>query len=368
MTLAANARRPRAVVLGVTIAVALLAAGWLGGRPGRDGPPLDPRSDAPLGTSALVELLRQSGASIELSTGLPTGAEQVSLVLRDRLDPEQRLELMAWARRGGTLVVADPSSALAPPEADQGSDRADGVIARGDCTISALAEIGDVAGGSPVRFAPADADQVCFASEGRAFVVAHPVGAGHVVAVGGAAFATNALLGRADNAVLAVTLLAPAVGTTVRFVDPPLLTGGGDKTLADLVPIGVKRGLLQLALAFVLYAVWRAIRLGHPVPEGQPVVVAGSALVSAIGHLLERTRAPGPAAERLREGLRKHLRRTLAVPSEAPLATLAEIAAARTGMSIEPVLLALDDRAVTTDAELVAVARAVASLHEEVSR
>ena len=367
MAVAARARVPRGAVVGLCVAGSLLLAALVGGRPGRDGPPLDPRSDGPLGTSALVSLLDGLGAQVDLSGGVPGPADDVALLLQDRLDEEQRDDLATWVRDGGTLVVLDPSSALTPPVVEQGLSFAAGAIAPGACSIRALAAVGDVDGGAAVLYAAAESDQICFGYRNKgAFVVTHEVGAGQVVAVGGAAFVTNDLLGHRDNAVLAVTLLAPMAGTTVRFVEAPVPAGGGDKTLGDLVPAGVKRALLQLAVAFVLYALWRAVRLGQPVPERQPVEVAGSELVGAIGRLLSRTRAPGAAAETLREGLRRSLRARLGIPVDAPTTTLAELTAARTGLALTDVLVAVDERAVTTDAELVAVARAVASIYEEV--
>jgi hypothetical protein len=130
----------------------------------------------------------------------------------------------------------------------------------------------------------------------------------------------------------------------------------------------VKRALLQLAVAFVLYALWRAVRLGRPVREDQPVEVAGSELVAAVGRLLERTHAPGAAAETLRAELRRALRARLGVPPSADVHQLAAVVAARSGADVDRVLAAIDDRPVTTDAELVTVARAVSSIHQEVLR
>lgn len=152
----------------------------------------------------------------------------------------------------------------------------------------------------------------------------------------------------------------------MRFVEPPIPAGGGDKTLADLVSPGVKRGLLQVAVAFVLYAIWRAIRLGQPVAEDQPVDVASSELVGAIGRLLERTNAPGPVAEMLRSDLRRTLPARLGVPNEAPVSVLVDITASRTGLAIDTVRSAVGEQPVTSEAELVTVARAVASIHQEV--
>ena len=360
-------RVPRGAVVGVLVGAGLLLVAYAGGRPGEDGPPLDPRSDGPLGTSALVSLLERLDADVELSVGLPTGDDDVALLLRDRLSEAQADDLEAWVQAGGTLVVTDPASPFTPTVAgpDLALDPQD--LEPGTCSIDALASLDEVAGGSPARYEVGEGDDLCFGdrSEG-AFVVARASGRGDVVAVGGAAFATNELLDEADNAVLAATLLAPEPGERVRFVDAPLPAGGGDRTLGDLVPAGVKRALAQLAAAFALYALWRSIRLGRPVPEDQPVDIASSELVAAIGRLLGRTRSPGAAADTLREELRRTLRTRLGVPVDAPARTLAEITAARTGASVDAVLHAVDDRPVATDDELVALARAVAAIHQEV--
>lgn len=364
-----SVRSPRGALIVGAVVLALLVAALVGGRPGRDGPPLDPRSDGPLGTSALVAVLRELGAQVDLSAGLPDPADEVALLLSDRLDADQRQRLVEWVRTGGTLVVTDPGSPLAPPPASSGLEESLEVIVPGDCSIDALADLGEIDTGAGIQLAASEADDICFGDRrDGAFVVVSSVGAGAVVAVGGAAFVTNELVGEADNALLAVTLLAPTAHTNVRVVEAPLPAGGGDRSLSDLVPAGVKRALAQLAVAFLLYSAWRSIRLGKPVADIQPVEVAGSALVRAIGRMLARTRAPGVAAEWLRAGLRRRLRTRLAVPPEVPASTLAEIASARTGVSLDVALVAVGEQAVTTDPELVAVARAVASIHEELSR
>lgn len=367
MTAVARVRPPRAAVIGALVFGGLLVAAVAGGRPGRDGPPLDPRSDGPLGTSALVSLVDGLGGAVELSPGLPDATDEVALLLQDRLDEGQARSVMQWVRAGGVLVVTDPFSALTPPFAGELIDDAQ-TVEPGRCTIAALDGIGPVEGGAAVRFEVGPEVDQCFGSADGAFVVTRDEGRGTLVAVGGAAFLTNELLDERDNAVLAAALLAPGGGATVRFVDPPLPAGGGDKTLADLVPAGVDRALVQLAVAFVLYAVWRAIRLGHPVHEDQPVEIAGSELVAAIGRLLSRTQSPGAAADTLRGELRRALRSRLGVPPSADPRTLAGVVAARTGIEADRVLEAIDDRPVTTDAELAVIARAVASIHQEVLR
>jgi hypothetical protein len=345
---------------GGLLAVALLGGGHT------DGPPLDPRSDGPLGTSALVSLLEGLGADVELSVGLPDEGDDVALILSDRLDEQQTADVQAWVEAGGTLVVTDPLSSFVPVQSLP-SDEVDAEeLDRGICTVPALGGVEVVEAAAPARYDTALARSSCLGSRDFAFVVVTPIGAGTVAAVGGADFATNDRLDEADNAVLAAGLLAPQSGTTVRFVDAPIPAGGGDKTLYDLVSDGVRRAGLQLGLAFIVYALWRAVRLGRPVREVQPVEIAGSELVAASGRLLERGRAPGEAAEVLRADLRRDLRTRLGVGPDVSPAELAALVAERSGVDPHDASAAIDDHAVTDDDELVAVARAVASVQQEV--
>ena len=110
------------------------------------------------------------------------------------------------------------------------------------------------------------------------------------------------------------------------------------------------------------------MRLGRPVPETQPVEIAGSELVGAAGRLLERGRASGPSAEVLRARLRRALAARLGVPPSAPPATLRQVVVERTGADPALVEAAVGEHPVTSDDELVAVARAVATIHQEVLR
>ena len=348
------------------IGIGLLGVLFLQGSP-EDHPALDPRSDEPDGTSALVALLEELGTEVELSVGLPATRDDVALVLSDRLDDAQTEDVLAWTRAGGTLVVTDPASSLSPP-AFPAPSSGEEPVSRGICTIGALEGVDEVDAGVAHRYDTGQAHSSCLGSRDFAFVVARDEGQGDVVAIGGPDFATNERLGQVDNAVLAAALLAPSRGTTVRFVDAPLPAGGGDKTLADLVSDGVRRGGLQLGIAFLVYAAWRAVRLGRPVLETQPVEIAGSELVGAAGQLLERGRAAGPSAEVLRARLRRALVARLGLPPSAPPVAVRQIVVERTGA--DPVLVeaALGERPVTSDEELVAVARAVATIHEEVLR
>jgi hypothetical protein len=163
-------------------------------------------------------------------------------------------------------------------------------------------------------------------------------------------------------------LVAPQEGTRLLVLEPGALAGSstGRRSLRELVPAGAWRAILQLAVAFVLYAVWRSRRLGRPVPEPAPSPIAGSELVAATGTLLDRSRSPGHAADLLRRDLRRFLGDHLGVPPDMPADVLAAVAAERTGVDQAVLHAALSGPPVTDDKELAALAATIDRIREEV--
>ena len=126
------------------------------------------------------------------------------------------------------------------------------------------------------------------------------------------------------------------------------------------------RAILQLAVAFVVYAVWRSRRLGRPVPEPAPSPIAGSELVAAVGTLLDRSRSPGHAADLLRRDLRRFLGDHLGVPPDTPADVLATLAAERTRIDPAALQAALGGPPVTDDQQLAALAATIDRIRQEV--
>ena len=336
-----------------------------------DGPPLDPRSTGDLGTRALVLLLRDLGARVDLADTVPGAAHETALLLADDLDDARAREVRSWVRAGGTLVVADPRSELIPSVPERAArpglfdTTADDLLSR-DCDLPALRDVARVDPSGGVLFPPAPGAVGCFRRGDASFLVSVPLGGGTIVALGGPGALVNHVIGRADNAVLAAALLAPRAGTTVAFLRPPP-PGGGRRTLVDLVSARVKGGLWQLVVAFGVLALWRSRRLGRPVAERQPVELAGSELVVAVGNLLQAAKRRDHAAELLRRDLRVHLTRGLALRPDAPPETIAAAASARTGLDEARLRAALGDDAVGDEAALVAYAQDVDVIRQEVT-
>ena len=365
-----------AVALGLALVVAVA------GRGPEEGNPLDPASPGPLGTKGLVEVLRGLGGRVSVSADWPGAGTETALLLSDDLTPERRQGVLDWVGRGGTLVVADPSSGVTEVE-PVGSTRIgllDAEIER-RCAVAALGDVGRVSAPGGVVFkVPEDpgspggpgspgagAARACFPRNDGAWLLVQPLGAGTVVRLGGASVLVNQELGKADNAVLLASLLVPAEGTAVQVLQPPL-PGGGTAGLGDLIAPRVRLALWQLVVAFVLLALWRARRLGRPVAEPQPVQLPGAELVVAVGNLLQRAKGRGQAAGLLTDDLRRTLAERLGLPSSAPADQVADAVAARTGIPRERALRALTQATPRDEAELVALSQAVDTVRREVTR
>lgn len=363
-------RRALPVVL---LAAAVVIIG-LAGRNGRaGGDPLDPRSTEPLGTRALVLLLEHFGADVKITGEMPP-AGGTALLLQDRLGEGGTARLHNWVAGGGTLIVADPSSSFAPRlERDRGDlfavgDTQHATLSVGEgCGLPAIAGVRRVSAPGAAGFRVRAGSIGCFRAGGGSYLVARQVGTGTVVALGGAAPFTNDRLDDVDDAALALALVAPQRGATVHLLEPSA-PGSGRQKLRDLVSRRVKDGLWQLLIAFVVFALWRARRLGRPQLEPQPVDIAGSELVIAVANLLQQGRRRGAAAAMLRSQLRRTLVERFGVARDAPAETLAVATAARAGVDADVVRRALAAGDPADDAELVELARSIEALRDEVTR
>ncbi len=351
----------------LALVVVVVAGVVLIGRPAGSGPPLDPSSTGPLGTAALVALLDELGAEVDVGNAAPGPDDQVALVLADDLDDAGRAQLVSWTQAGGTLVVADPQSVLHPFPVKEapGLGLLPAPVDR-SCDLPALASVAEVAPPTgSVAYDLVPGSTGCYRQGGGAYLAAATEGDGVVVAVGGAGLFTNQAIGDADNAVLAAALLAPRPGTGVAFLRPPV-PGSGGEGLAELVGDNVKAVLAQLGLAFVVYALWRARRLGRPVVERQPVELEASELVVAVGRLLQQARHHDEAARLVGDDLRRRLADRLGLGPDASAEQVAEVAARRSGIPVERVRATMAPPPLDDADALVAHAQRVEAVHQEV--
>jgi hypothetical protein len=354
---------PWLLVLGGLVVVAILV-----GAPNQsDGEPFDPSSTTSNGTKALVELVESFGATVDVTSFVPSDRADVAVLFADALDDDDRARVDRWVRGGGTLVVTDPFSDFAPSVA--GATGAFGVTPTLDadvCDIGELADLTVLDPGDAARYDASGSDATCFGDGNEAFVALDDLGEGRVVSVGGGDLFTNGRLGEADNAPLASRLLVPSGATDVAILQPGEEEGSGDRSLADVMALGTRLALVQLLAAFGVYAWFRARRLGAPVPEPQPVDIAGSELVLAVGQLLQQTKNPSRAAALLRADLRRRVGERLGLPVDMPAAAMAEVVVVRTAIDPHAVRQTMVDSPVATDAELLDLAQTIETVRQEI--
>jgi hypothetical protein len=341
----------------VVLAVALLGVAVVtSGTQNDTGKPLDPTSTDGLGTRALIDLVETFGA--EVGDGLPGPETTTALILIDQLTPDQRDELRNWVRDGGTLVVADPASALAP-ELPLGPEVVEDSIQSGSCTIDRLGGL-TLEAASFLLYPDRLSNDLCFTGERSAYLHSRQLGDGRVVALGGALAFTNQYLDEADNAVLAVELLLTEQSdrSTITVLYDPILTPGS-KSLADLIPVPARWTGVQLLVAFGVYVLWRSRRFGRPVAEPQPVELPGSLLVRASGELQRRSVGHVRADQVLRADFERQLRRRMKASPELPLDQLIPMVSEAGGLDPAIVARALVAPWASTRQELVDLMAAI---------
>lgn len=354
----------------VLIAVALVVVGVVSLRslPGDDR--LDPRSSEPSGTRALVLLLREVGADVQILERADGEGLDTMLVMVDDLDDAAARDLTDGSGPA-TILVTDFGGALAPEVHPAGMTALlDAPVLR-DCDVAALRDAETVRTGPAPFFVVPDGATGCYRSDELAWLVVQPDAESTTVVTGGAEWLTNARIRDEDNAQLAVALLAPRPGTRVGVVTPRPAVGGagraGRRTLTDLIPGSVRTAFVQLLVAFGFVVLWRARRLGKPLHEPSQVRLPASELVIAMGNLYHRTGARGRAAGLLREDLRRTLSRRLGSGRPEDSDALADAVAARSPtIARDDALDVIAGAAPASDDELVELAQRAEHLRSTV--
>jgi len=368
-------RRSRGIVVAV-LALAILGVVLAALRPTVRPEFLDPDSPGRQGTRALVEITRQHGTPVTVvrdasaaATRLQTQPDAVLVIARsDRLRPADLTTLRSTP--GDRLLIeptADTLDALAPGVVPAGSSS--GTFAPG-CPLPAATTAGQVGLiGSQVYDAPAGATK-CYLDGGRPNLVQESVAGSVVTVLGSGNPLTNERLTEDGNAALGMNLLGTRSSVIYLLPNPPP-PGTGRKSFTELVPFGVKLAVLQVVIAVVLVALWRARRLGPVVVEPLPVVVRSAEAVEGRARLYRARRAGDRAAMALRGGALERLTALLGMPKSAAAdpAKANEIVAgiaAHTGEAQAVIGTALYGPPPVDDAELVRLAGYLDELERQV--
>lgn len=348
------------VIIAVGVTVALV-------RGGHEGGSLDPDSVTPSGSRALARLLKAQGVRVvpvdtaaAVADALGTGA--TLLVTRPEwLVPEQ---LRPLGDRAANLVLISPDQDVLDtllPGARVAGEAA--VVDRSPrCSLADATAAGDAAMGGTVYRADGTA---CYPAGDAAALVQ----AGAVTLLGTGAPLTNERLDEAGNAALAMRLLGRhdrLVWFTPTLGDPSLRPSA--RSPVDLVPDGWRFGLLQVVVAVLLLAAWRARRLGPVVTEPLPVVVRAAETVEGRARLYRRAGAADHAAQALRHAALDRLVVALGLGRDAAPASVVAAVARRTDRPDAEVHALLYGPPPVDDTALVRLADALDAMEDEVRR
>ncbi|GAB3956489.1 DUF4350 domain-containing protein [Streptomyces sparsus] len=288
---------------------------------------LDPRSPDRYGSLATAELLRQRGVDTSVVTTSAEAASAVGpdttlLVAAPDLLTDRQLRALRAATSGneGRTVLLAPGPAATEQLAPRARvvNRVEVTTRSADCDAPFATRAGDAELGGFTYTTSADAVDSCYPADDLPTLLRLPdsTGRGDTVILGAADLLHNHRLDQRGNASLALQLL----GSRPHLVWylPSLADQSpqeSDQSVAELVPPGWRWAALQLAVAAVLAALWRARRLGPLVPERLPVTVYASEATEGRARLYRQANARDRAAQALRSDARARLASLVGVPA-----------------------------------------------------
>jgi hypothetical protein len=334
---------------------------------------LDPNGTGSTGGHALADLLTARGQHV-LKTAAPEGAATATRALElvtspDSLSPAQ---LAQAGRFPGDVLLVDPDPralrAVAPAIRIAGDDITTHVV-KPACALREAAIAGDVYLGGAALGTANPAAQQCYPGRSGYGLISYADGTRTISVLGTGTPLTNGYLGERGDAALAMNLLSNATEIVWLVPSPanaaPLRAGGsgsGTGSFFSLVPWPVYLIAIQLAVAVLLAAAWRARRLGPLVAEQLPVIVPAAETVEGHGRLYQSLRARDGAAAKLRAAARSGIARL----TDADTAARPDAIAARTGQTPAEVAGLLDGPPPKTDEALVALATELDTLMRKI--
>ncbi|MEV3992941.1 DUF4350 domain-containing protein [Streptomyces sp. NPDC049837] len=352
---------------------------------------LDPRSADPTGSRAIAELLEQRGVTTRVVTTLDeatsaTGPDTTLLVTTPDLltDHQQSILRSDMDTAGGRTVLISagtPSVGTLAPGVNTASSAPVSVLSP-QCSLPAAERAGDADLGGERYTTGLPGSDACYPSDGMPTLLRiNGPASSDTVLLGAPDILYNERLDKQGNASLALQLLGSRphlVWYLPSLSDPSAADGSGDSDVReedagergflDLIPSGWLWGTLQLALAAVLAAIWRARRLGPLVTEQLPVTIRASESTEGRARLYRRANARDRAATVLRTATRTRLAPLLGVPAteaHSPDSLLPAVSA-RLAAGDRDLQTLLFGPAPTDDAALILLADQLDALEREV--
>jgi len=327
---------------------------------------LDPGGTGAAGGRALADLLGARGQHVlRVSAPASTGAGPDALELVTSPGLLSAAQLARVARFDGDILLVAPDAAalraIAPAIRVVGTES--GVVVRPRCAAWPADVAGDAyLDGSVLRTGDASA-QSCYPGDGGYSLIRYTDGTRTITVLGSGAPLTNEFLANRGDAALSLNLLSTP-RLIVWLVPSPsaqaVAAQGQQRSFFALVPWPAYLIAIQLCVAVLLAAAWRARRLGPLVAERLPVVVRAAETVEGHGRLYQARRARDRAAAELRAAAAARIARLTG--SE----VRAEAIAARTGSPPQEVAGVLGGPAPVSDQALVTLAADLDTLERKI--
>jgi hypothetical protein len=340
---------------------------------------LDPAGTGQLGTHALTDILAARGHQV-ISTYSPAAAQAAAgsggatiVITSPDLLTMPQLVRLSLAPADIMLVEPDQRALkVLSPDLEIAGLRATAESVRPDCRLNAaqLAGSADVGGITFVRSqAPAGAAG-CYPVRGEPSLLRYTAQGKVVTILGSGLPLANEFLAHQGNAALALNLLTTSHRLVWLTPEQPPATAAGPASRAPsqpvLIPLAAWLVVLQLGIATVLAAIWRARRLGPLVPERLPVIVRASETVQGHARLYQSRRARDRAAAALRDAMLARVLPALGLTSGAPPDAACDALASRSRLSQQVVTSIVFGPPPANDAELAALVRDLDGMEREV--
>jgi len=365
---------PALLALGVVVAgvvIALLQPAPANGY-------LDPNGTSPTGSRALADLLTARGQQVVRVAAPPSAsAAPGSLELITGAGSLTKAQLAQAGRFNGDILliasgdvtpsqshpsddVPDALRAIAPAVHFAGYEPA--IVAEPACTAQAAALSGAVYFYGAALRSTAPAAQSCYPAGGGYSLVSYRDGTRTITVLGSSAPFSNAYLSAQGDAALTLNLLRSArqVIWVVPSPQAQAATAPGQRSFFSLVPWPAYLVAIQLCVAVLLAAAWRARRLGPLVAERLPVIVRAAETVEGHGRLYQARRARDRAAGELRAAASARIAQVTGGSATS------EAIEARTGLPAAYVAVLLHGPPPPTDQALVTLAAELDTLERKI--
>jgi hypothetical protein len=337
-------------------------------------PYLNPSDVSAVGAHALADIVTGLGHDVVTATSAsaaePVATRGATLVITNTDYLSQR-DLEALGRVQASIVLVEPDqpalAAIAPPVRLSGR-RVPVVVTAPACRLRAATLAGSAdMGGQSLLLRPADTPaHRCYSSAAGSALVQLELRGRTVTVLATSAPLVNARLAAEGNAALSINLLPThRIVWLIPEVQTVTAASAGPKDFPRLVPVAAYLVIIQLLVAALLAAAWRARRLGQLVAEPLPVVVRAAETTEGHGRLYQARHARAQAAEALRSAARARLERATGLPAGCVREALIGALAERTGKPAAGIADVLYGNAPRTDEALLSLAHDLDQLERE---